>query len=465
MRNWQWWKLYTRVKPLLTQARAEDDMKKQAEELEAAKVELEKLRKRQKELEEQNVTLLQQKNDAFLQLQAEGNTVGDLEEKLGLLVNQKGELEADNKELEERIKDLEGGSEELLEKQRKLEEKGHEQKKAIETLELTLQKAEQDKQTKDNQIKTLNEEMARQDENIGKLQKDKKNLDETIKKTQADLAAEEDKVNHLNKLKQKLEQTIDEVCNSVNSLAQSEKFLSLIHAPISHLAIIRCYFLSLFVPLCLKFLSQQNITFANRNAVVSTNSIYYCQNYVEIQKEESLEREKKVRADVEKAKRKLESDLKQTQEAVEELDRIKHELEDNVRRSVYSNCKFVLETLVRFNLLVPTWILSGLRVAGRECLWFRLHAQLPWKLCFFNGELMQWIGFPLKLSLLPIVCSDTVYNCLEIYSFCREPFSIHLEEVLCELLNVWKIALIWVKGIWVRQLPFWIKNSGIKRFP
>ena len=28
MRNWQWWKLYTRVKPLLTQARAEDEMKK-----------------------------------------------------------------------------------------------------------------------------------------------------------------------------------------------------------------------------------------------------------------------------------------------------------------------------------------------------------------------------------------------------------------------------------------------------
>lgn len=53
-----------------------------------------------------------------------------------------------------------------------------------------------------------------------------------------------------------------------------------------------------------------------------------------LQKEESLEREKKVRADVEKAKRKVEADLKQTQEAVEELDRIKHELEDNVRRFV-----------------------------------------------------------------------------------------------------------------------------------
>jgi len=75
--------------------------------------------------------------------------------------------------------------------------------------------AEQEKQTKDNQIKTLNGELAKQDENVAKLSKDKKALEETIKKTQADLAAEEDKVNHLNKLKQKLEASIDEVRRSL----------------------------------------------------------------------------------------------------------------------------------------------------------------------------------------------------------------------------------------------------------
>jgi len=65
---------------------------------------------------------------------------------------------------------------------------------------------------------------------------------------------------------------------------------------------------------------------------LTTNANTLSANSGKFQKEEALEREKKVRADVEKAKRKLESDLKQTQEAVEELDRIKHELEDNVRR-------------------------------------------------------------------------------------------------------------------------------------
>ena len=71
LRNWYWWKLYCKVKPLLNIARAEDDMKKKEEELEKTKLELEKTEKMRKELEEQNVVLLQAKNDLYLQLQAE----------------------------------------------------------------------------------------------------------------------------------------------------------------------------------------------------------------------------------------------------------------------------------------------------------------------------------------------------------------------------------------------------------
>jgi len=93
MRNWQWWKLYTRVKPLLSVARQEDEMKKKEEELEKTKQELAKVTKIKKELEEQNVTLLQTKSDLFLQLQAEQDNVADLDERIAQLVNQKGDYE------------------------------------------------------------------------------------------------------------------------------------------------------------------------------------------------------------------------------------------------------------------------------------------------------------------------------------------------------------------------------------
>ena len=60
-------------------------------------------------------------------------------------------------------------------------------------------------------MQTLNNEMARQDEQLAKLSKEKKGLDENLRKTQDDLQAEEDKCNHLLKQKQKLEHTIDDV--------------------------------------------------------------------------------------------------------------------------------------------------------------------------------------------------------------------------------------------------------------
>jgi len=140
MRNWQWWKLYTRVKPLLTQAKAEDEMRKMAEDYETTKKELEKLQGKMKELEEQNVVLLQQKNDMFAQMQAGDTTISDMEEKIQLLINQKGDQDEEIKELESKLSDLEGGSEEMLSKLNKKEEENDDLKKNVENLELNLQK-------------------------------------------------------------------------------------------------------------------------------------------------------------------------------------------------------------------------------------------------------------------------------------------------------------------------------------
>jgi len=140
MKNWQWWKLYTRVKPLLTQARAEDEMKQIQENYEANKIELEKTQKRLKEIEEQNATLLQQKNDMFAEMQASDSTSSELEEKIALLVNQRGEQAEELAELESKLKDLEGGSEALVAKLDKKEEELNNLKKNNENLELSLQK-------------------------------------------------------------------------------------------------------------------------------------------------------------------------------------------------------------------------------------------------------------------------------------------------------------------------------------
>ncbi len=71
LRNWGWWKLYTKVKPLLSTARQADEMKAKEEEWAKIKENFEKEEKLRKEVEEQNVVLLKEKNELYLALEAE----------------------------------------------------------------------------------------------------------------------------------------------------------------------------------------------------------------------------------------------------------------------------------------------------------------------------------------------------------------------------------------------------------
>ncbi|XP_046579111.1 LOW QUALITY PROTEIN: myosin heavy chain, striated muscle-like [Haliotis rubra] len=211
MRNWCWWRFYTKVKPLLSIAAAEDEMKQKEEALVKTKEELEKITSRSKELEEQNVTLMQAKNDLFLEVQTKQDTIDDCEERVEQLLRQKSDFEAQLKELEERLLDEEDVNSAAVEKRRQIETENNELKKDIEELESCLEKSEQETKTKENQIRTLEEEIAQKDEALAKLTKNKKDIETQNQKTSDALQAEEDKVNHLTKLKNKLEHSLDDM--------------------------------------------------------------------------------------------------------------------------------------------------------------------------------------------------------------------------------------------------------------
>merc|ERR1712142_1233121 len=68
---------------------------------------------------------------------------------------------------------------------------------------------------KDNQIRTLKEEIAHQEDLIAKLGKEKRGAGESRQKTEEDIQAMEDKCNHLNKVKGRLEQSLDEFEDSL----------------------------------------------------------------------------------------------------------------------------------------------------------------------------------------------------------------------------------------------------------
>merc|ERR1719154_77906 len=84
-------------------------------------------------------------------------------------------------------------------------------KKDIEDVELAILKVEQEKGNRDHTIKTLQNEVAEQDEVINKLNKEKKHLSSTQAKSSEDLAAAEEKVAHLMSVKSQLESTLDQL--------------------------------------------------------------------------------------------------------------------------------------------------------------------------------------------------------------------------------------------------------------
>merc|ERR1711862_424348 len=84
-------------------------------------------------------------------------------------------------------------------------------KKDIEDVELAITKVETEKGNRDHTIKTLQDEIAEQDEVINKLNKEKKHLSATQAKSNEDLIGAEENVKHLSQVKSQLESTLDQL--------------------------------------------------------------------------------------------------------------------------------------------------------------------------------------------------------------------------------------------------------------
>merc|ERR1712123_25221 len=98
-------------------------------------------------------------------------------------------------------------------------------KKDIEDVELAITKVEQDKGNRDHTIKTLQDEIAEQDEVINKLNKEKKHLSSTQAKSNEDLIMADEKVSHLSSVKSQLESTLDQLEGGLDKEKKSRSSL------------------------------------------------------------------------------------------------------------------------------------------------------------------------------------------------------------------------------------------------
>ncbi|KAI0987251.1 hypothetical protein GJ496_003370 [Pomphorhynchus laevis] len=210
-RNWPWWKLYTKVKPLLSVAKQEEEAKKMKEEFDKLKELFAKEEALRKEYEEANSKLIKEQNEMFQQLEQERDSTAAAIERSEKLIVQKADLEGQLKDLEEHLQEEEDALADLSSKKRKVENELDEKLKEIDDLRIKLQKSESDNKNKQSQIQNQKNDIGRQEEINAKLLKDKKKAEEQCAKTAEDLQLQEDKANSLTKLKAKLEQSIDEL--------------------------------------------------------------------------------------------------------------------------------------------------------------------------------------------------------------------------------------------------------------
>jgi len=253
-RDWTWFYLLNATKRFIGQEDVEAVIAKLEEEAAIACSAYDKEVTERDRLNGEITQMTQDKKDMLHQIEQEQGDLSSYQKDLATATTAKAEKEDELARTQKKLADTEAQRNDMMDKKRKFENDLSSFRKDIDDLNMSIQKAEQEKTNRDHTIRNLNDEIAHQDELINKLTKEKKYMQESQAKSSDELTQAEEKVDHLNKVKVKLEVTLDEL-------------------------------------------------------------------------EDSHEREKKSRLDMDKQRRKIEADLKVTQEVVVDLERDKKEVE------------------------------------------------------------------------------------------------------------------------------------------
>ncbi|XP_008046762.1 myosin-15 [Carlito syrichta] len=211
VKNRPWMRLFFKIKSLVKSEGVGEEMAGPTGECVQLRKALEKSDSQREELEAKQVSLIQEKNDLLFQLQAEQETLANVEEQCELLIKSKIQLEARVTELSRRVEEEEGINSELTARGRKLEDECSELKKEIDDLETILAKAEKEKRATEHKVKNLTEEVEFLNEEISKLNRAGKSVQEAHQQALDDLHMEEEKLRDLSKANLKLERRVDEL--------------------------------------------------------------------------------------------------------------------------------------------------------------------------------------------------------------------------------------------------------------
>ncbi|CAL1262331.1 unnamed protein product [Larinioides sclopetarius] len=160
LRNWAWWRLYTKVKPLLQVTKQEEKLSAKEDELRQVKEKMEKAENDVSELNQKLVQLQEEKTTLAEQLQAETELCAEAEELRLRLQARKQELEDILQDMEARIEEEEERNQNLTSEKKKLQITIQDLEEQLEEEEGARQKLQLEKVTLDSKIKKIEEDYA-----------------------------------------------------------------------------------------------------------------------------------------------------------------------------------------------------------------------------------------------------------------------------------------------------------------
>merc|ERR1719432_416088 len=209
-KTWLWMQIWLLIKPNLKCTQFGKYKKEYEEKIAVAEANIDKAIADCDKVKGVHKQLSDEKNELNLALQSGGSAVQDIIDKTNRLEAAKNDLQKQVDGTNARIRAEDETVAGLQQAGMKVTADANKLREEIKNLESTIEKCEDDKNTKDSQIRTLRDEIAHQEDMIVKLGKEKKATGEGRQKTEEDIQSAEDRCNHLNKVKGKLEQSLDE---------------------------------------------------------------------------------------------------------------------------------------------------------------------------------------------------------------------------------------------------------------
>uniref|UniRef100_A0A4W6F468 Myosin, heavy chain 10, non-muscle n=1 Tax=Lates calcarifer TaxID=8187 RepID=A0A4W6F468_LATCA len=205
LRHWQWWRLFTKVKPLLQVTRQEEELQAKDEELIKVKERQLKVENELVEMERKHQQLIEEKNILAEQLHAETELFAEAEEMRVRLLSRKQELEEILHDLESRVEEEEERNQSLQNEKKKMQSHIQDLEEQLDEEEAARQKLQLDKVTAEAKIKKMEEDILLLEDQNSKFLKEKKLLEDRIGEMTSQLTEEEEKAKNLSKIKNKQE--------------------------------------------------------------------------------------------------------------------------------------------------------------------------------------------------------------------------------------------------------------------